>query len=107
MRSYIQYMVPLPNIFLTRLSSKTRLKKKDFQAIERPTWAQEPPFKSGRPRVFFSAKPSTVSCGLALSLGFELGESDCESLVHDFIFFDALAPPTSDREADLEIGIVV
>jgi len=35
------YIVPLPNIFLTRLFSKTRLKRKDFQAIARLTWAQE------------------------------------------------------------------
>src|SRR5712692_8224718 len=35
------YIVPLPNIFLTRLFSKTRLKRKDFQEIVRLTWAQE------------------------------------------------------------------
>jgi len=37
------YIVPLPNIFLTRLFSKTRLKRKDFQEIVRLTWAQEVP----------------------------------------------------------------
>ena len=41
MRSYIQYMVPLPNIFLTRLFSKTRLKRKDFREVARLPWAQE------------------------------------------------------------------
>jgi hypothetical protein len=35
------YVVPLPNIFLTRLFSKTRLKRKDFQEILRLPWAQE------------------------------------------------------------------
>src|SRR5882762_10613028 len=38
-----QYMVPLPNIFLTRLFSKSRLKRKDFQEIARLAWAQEAP----------------------------------------------------------------
>jgi len=37
------YIVPLPNILLTRLFSKTRLKRKDFQEIVRLTWAQEVP----------------------------------------------------------------
>ena len=37
------HIVPLPNIFLTRLFSKTRLKRKDFQEIVRLTWAQEVP----------------------------------------------------------------
>jgi hypothetical protein len=35
--------VPLPNIFLTRLFSKTRLKRKDFQEIAPLAWAQEAP----------------------------------------------------------------
>jgi integrase len=35
------YIVPLPNIFLTRLFSKRRLKRKDFQEILRLPWAQE------------------------------------------------------------------
>src|SRR5690242_2394584 len=37
------YIVPLPNIFLTRLFSKLRLKRKDFQVILRLPWAQEVP----------------------------------------------------------------
>jgi len=37
------YIVPPPNIFLTRLFSKTGLKRKDFQAIARLAWAQEAP----------------------------------------------------------------
>jgi hypothetical protein len=37
------YIVPLSNIFLTRLFSKTRLKRKDFQEIVRLTWTQEVP----------------------------------------------------------------
>jgi len=37
------YIVPLPNIFLTRLFSKLRLKRKDFQEILRLPWAQEVP----------------------------------------------------------------
>ena len=37
------YIVPLPNIFLTRLFSKQRLKRKDFQEIARLAWAQEVP----------------------------------------------------------------
>jgi hypothetical protein len=37
------YIVPLPNIFLTRLFSKLRLKRKDFQEILRLPWAQEAP----------------------------------------------------------------
>src|SRR6266850_3731941 len=35
-----RYNVPLPNIFLTRLFSKTRLKRKDFREILRLPWAQ-------------------------------------------------------------------
>ena len=38
-----QYIVPLPNIFITRLFSKTALKRKDFQEILRLPWAQEVP----------------------------------------------------------------
>ena len=37
----VPYIVPLPNIFLTHLFSKLRLKRKDFQEIVRLTWAQE------------------------------------------------------------------
>ncbi len=37
------YIVPLPNIFLTRLFSKQRLKRKDFQEIARLAWAQDVP----------------------------------------------------------------
>jgi hypothetical protein len=54
------YMVPLPNFLLTHVFSKTRLKRKDFQEIERLTWAQEAPGSNpGAPtktsRVFSSA----------------------------------------------------
>src|SRR5437867_13389790 len=35
------YIVPLSNIFITRLFSKPRLKRKDFQEILRLPWAQE------------------------------------------------------------------
>ena len=35
------HIVPLPNIFLTLLFSKPRLKRKDFQQIARLAWAQE------------------------------------------------------------------
>ena len=37
------HIMPLPNIFLTRLFSKLRLKRKDFQEILRLPWAQEVP----------------------------------------------------------------
>jgi CheY-like chemotaxis protein len=37
------YIVPLPNIFLTLLFSKLKLKRKDFQEIVRLPWAQEAP----------------------------------------------------------------
>ena len=37
------YILPPPNIFLTRLLSKLRLKRKDFQEILRLPWAQEVP----------------------------------------------------------------
>ena len=53
------YIVPLPNIFLTRLFSKLRLKRKDFEEILRLPWAQEVPGSNpGAPtknisRVFF------------------------------------------------------
>jgi len=43
MRSHIQCIVQLPNIFLTRLFSKTRLKRKGFHEIVRLPWAQEAP----------------------------------------------------------------
>src|SRR5258705_12188944 len=38
-----RYTVPLPKIFLTRLFSQLRLKRKDFQEILRLPWAQEVP----------------------------------------------------------------
>ena len=38
-----RYISPQPNIFLTRLFSKTRLKRKDFQEIAPLAWAQEAP----------------------------------------------------------------
>ena len=41
MQSHISYIMPPPNISLTCLFSKTRLKRKDFQAIARLAWAQE------------------------------------------------------------------
>src|SRR5258708_22313926 len=53
------HIVPLPNILLTRLFSKLRLKRKDFQEILRLPWAQEVPGSNpGAPtknisRVFF------------------------------------------------------
>jgi len=37
------YIVPQPKFFLTRLFSKQRLKRKDFQEAARLTWAQEVP----------------------------------------------------------------
>src|SRR5882724_1609642 len=54
-----RYTVPLPKIFLTRLFSKLRLKRKDFQEILRLPWAQDVPSSNlGAPtknisRVFF------------------------------------------------------
>ena len=36
-----RYIVALQNIFLTRLFSKLRLERKDFQEILRLSWAQE------------------------------------------------------------------
>jgi hypothetical protein len=58
-RATFPYIVPLPNIFITRLFSKLRLKRKDFQEILRLPWAQEVPSSNlGAPtknisRVFF------------------------------------------------------
>jgi hypothetical protein len=58
-RAIFQYIVPPPNIFLTRLFSKTRLKRNDFQEVARLAWAQEAPGSNpGAPtknisRVFF------------------------------------------------------
>src|SRR5260370_9466030 len=54
------YIVPLPNIFLTRLFSKLILQMNDFQEILRLPWAQEVPGSNpGAPtktsRVFSSA----------------------------------------------------
>ncbi len=49
------YIVPLLNIFLTRLFSKTRLKRKDFQEIVRLPWAQEVPSSN-------LGAPTTNSC---------------------------------------------
>src|SRR6266403_4199737 len=49
-----RYIVPLPNIFLTRLFSKLRLKRKDFQEILRLPWAQEVPSSNlGAPTTYF------------------------------------------------------
>jgi hypothetical protein len=49
--------VPLPNIFLTRLFSKRRLKRKDFQEILRLPWAQEAP---GSPDAWHAASTINV-----------------------------------------------
>ena len=43
------YIWPLPNIFLSRLFSKTRLKRKDFQDSPAGLGAGGPEFESGRP----------------------------------------------------------
>jgi hypothetical protein len=40
---HLRYIVPLPNIILTRLFSKTSLRRKDFQGVARQGWAQEVP----------------------------------------------------------------
>src|SRR5229473_1466079 len=49
------YILPPPNIFLTRLFSKLRLKRKDFQEILRLPWAQEAPGSNpGAPTKFFN-----------------------------------------------------
>ncbi len=37
----LAHTMPLPNIFLTLLFSKPRLKRKDFQEVARLAWAQE------------------------------------------------------------------
>src|SRR5260370_6236429 len=48
------HIVPLPNILLTRLFSKLRLKRKDFQEILRLPWAQEVPSSNlGAPTTYF------------------------------------------------------
>src|SRR5216684_7954696 len=50
-----RYIVPLPNIFLTRLFSKLRLKRKDFHEILRLPWAQEVPSSNlGAPTKFLT-----------------------------------------------------
>jgi hypothetical protein len=36
-----RYIVSLPNIFLTHLFSKLRMKRKDFQEVALLAWAQE------------------------------------------------------------------
>jgi len=54
--------MPLPNIFVTRLFSKLRLKRKDFQEMALLAWAQEVPGSNpGAPTkniwsVFFSLR---------------------------------------------------
>src|SRR5260370_30176482 len=52
------HIVPLPNILLTRLFSKLRLKRKDFQEILRLPWAQEVGIRSAR--TAFWNGPSSV-----------------------------------------------
>jgi len=48
------HIVPLPNILVTRLFSKTRLKRKDFREIARLAWAQEVPSSNlGAPTTYF------------------------------------------------------
>jgi hypothetical protein len=54
------YIVPLPNIFLTRLFSKLRLKRKDFQEILRLPWAQEVPSSN------LGVRPKHLPCFLWL-----------------------------------------
>src|SRR5207249_7335417 len=55
-----QYIVPLANIFLTRLFSKRRLKRKEFQEIVRLTWAQEAPGSN-------PGAPTKTSCLFSLA----------------------------------------
>src|SRR5882724_10631059 len=55
-----RYNVPLPNIFLTRLFSKTRLKRKDFQEIAPLAWAQEVPSSN-------LGAPTKTSCIVSLT----------------------------------------
>jgi hypothetical protein len=61
------YIVPLPNIFLTRLFSKRRLKRKDFQEILRLPWAQEAPGSNpGAPTKSSPVFESDVHCNTHL-----------------------------------------
>ena len=69
-----RYIVPRPNIFLTRLFSKLRLKRKDFREIVRLTWAQEAPGSN-------PGAPTTSSCvfhaRLRMSVRYEMNLMNC------------------------------
>ncbi|HXC61387.1 MAG TPA: hypothetical protein VNV63_01815, partial [Nitrospiria bacterium] len=59
-----RYIVALQNIFLTRLFSKLRLKRKDFQEILRLSWAQEASGSNpDAPTKLFSESPSGIIFG--------------------------------------------
>src|SRR5260370_18902133 len=69
-----RYNVPLPNIFLTRLFSKLRLKRNDFQEIAPLAWAQEvpssnlgAPTKTSRAFSLTYRKPSSLNTDLWIS----------------------------------------
>ena len=64
-----RYTVPLPNIFLTPLFSKTRLKRKDFQEIARLAWAQEAPGSNpGAPTIYQPNQPTFFVLRIFVSL---------------------------------------
>jgi hypothetical protein len=66
------YIVPLLNNFLTRLFSKLRMKRKDFQEIARLVWAQEAPGSNpGAPTTYFLVFNSL--CLTLFASGPELG----------------------------------
>jgi hypothetical protein len=66
--------MPPPNIFLSRLFSKTRLKRKDFQKIALLAWAQEVPSSNlGAPTTYFFILNSQLQRSSALET--ELGSN--------------------------------
>ena len=54
-RATLTYTLPPPFVLLTRLFSKPRLKRKDFQEMARLAWAQEVPSSNlGAPTKIYS-----------------------------------------------------
>jgi hypothetical protein len=86
-----RYIVPLPNIFLTHLLSKFRLKRKDFQVIARLAWVESP-----RPRKISSA--CLVRSGLVRS---EASGSSAGKSFPEFycLFFETRAINTSNLDS--------
>jgi hypothetical protein len=87
------YIVPLPNIFLTRLFSKLRLKRKDFQEILRLLWAHRTRLQPLLLLILLTANVSNKSGNLLFAQSYPQWHENV-GFLHSPCTAHMLAPPT-------------